>query len=116
MIGFQAQRRFLLVANGAKSPASDGSDKAVYQELMRPIEDSFASVQAIQQSNRDATSFNMLTSVADGAMVLAWVSVENRPWRHVEESLSSAQYFGNKILKAEPDKYVPVSSSYWLPL
>lgn len=105
MKGFMEQRRFLLVASRARNPATDGSDKGVHQELIKPIKDTIASIQAIQQGNRGTPSFNLLTSVADGALVLAWVLVENRPWKHVEESLSSAQYFGNKILKEEADKY-----------
>lgn len=112
MKGFREQRRFLLIASRARNPATDGSNKAAHQELMKPIKDTIASIQEIQKGNRENPSFNLLTSVADGALVLAWVFIENRPWKHVEESLSSAQYFGNKILKGETDKYdtVPYGS------
>ena len=109
MKGFKEQRRFLLIASRARNPATDGSDKAVHQGLMKPIKDIIASIQEIQQGNRQTPSFKLLTTVADGALVLAWVFIENRPWKHVEESLSSAQYFGNKILKGEVDKYDTVS-------
>ena len=67
------------------------------------------SIQEIQQGNRDNPLYNLLTSVADGALVLAWVFIENRPWKHVEEYLSSAQYLGNKVLTGETDKYCTVT-------
>lgn len=57
----------------------------------------------IKESNRGSPFFAHLSAVAEGMIVLAWVTVENRPFKHVEETLGSVQYFGNKILK---DKYV----------
>lgn len=60
----------------------------------------------IKESNRGSDVFNNLSAVAEGVMVLAWVTVDNKPFKHVEESLGSAQFFGNRVLKENKDKYV----------
>lgn len=62
------------------------------------------SIRAIQCANRGTSAYNMLSTVADGAIMLAWVTAEARPWKLVDDSLLSAQYFGNIVLKAEPQK------------
>lgn len=68
------------------------------------MKEALGAIRAMQQSNRNGPSFNQLTTVADGALVLAWPYVENRPWKVVEEALSCAQYFGNKVLAQEANK------------
>lgn len=63
-------------------------------------------VMEIKDSNRGDGQSNHLSAVADGIMVLGWVTVENRPFKLVDESLGSAQFFGNKVLKDHKEKYV----------
>lgn len=61
--------------------------------------------------------YTQLSAVGDGIMVLAWVTVAHRPFTHVEEFLSSAQFFGNRVIKEYKDKYAlgPTSlSAYYL--
>lgn len=102
--GFQAQRRFLLISTKAKKPDLSGSEMSVYQDLLKPINEALMAVGSIKESNRGSSVFSQLSAVSEGIMVLAWVTVEHRPYKHVEESLGSAQFFGNRVLKENKDK------------
>ncbi|KAI8632161.1 adenylyl cyclase-associated protein [Xylariaceae sp. FL1651] len=103
--GFKQQRRFLLISTKAKKPdISVSADMAVYQDLLKPINDALMAVGSIKESNRGSPVFPQLSAVSEGIMVLAWVTVDNKPFKHVEESLGSAQFFGNRVLKEHKDK------------
>ena len=102
--GFQEQRRFLLISTKAKKPGLSGADMAVYQDLLKPINDALMAVTEIKELNRPDPMHTQLSTVADGIMVLAWVTVDNRPHSHVEECLGSAQFCGNRVLKEYKDK------------
>jgi len=82
-----------------------GSEMSVFQDLVKPISESIARVGSIKESNRASKYYNHLSTVSEGALVLAWVTVDNRPWKHVEESLGSAQFFGNRVLQEFKEKY-----------
>lgn len=107
--GFQAERDFLLITTQAKKPDLNSSEMSVYQDLLKPINEALMTVSNMKESNRGSPVFTQLSAVAEGIMVLAWVTVDNRPWKHVEESLGSAQFFGNRVLKEQKDKFVPPS-------
>lgn len=109
--GFQQQRRFLLITTKAKKPDFTGSEMAVYQDLLKPINECLIAVNDIKDSNRGSDVFSQLSAVSDGIMVLAWVTVDNRPYKHVEESLGSVQFFGNRVLKENKEKSVCLSES-----
>ncbi|KAI1656702.1 adenylate cyclase associated N terminal-domain-containing protein [Daldinia decipiens] len=102
--GFKQQRRFLLISTKAKKPDITGSEMVVYQELLKPINEALMAVGSIKESNRGSAVFSQLSAVSEGIMVLAWVTVENRPFKHVEESLGSAQFFGNRVIKEHKEK------------
>ncbi|KAI8954066.1 adenylate cyclase associated N terminal-domain-containing protein [Xylaria longipes] len=103
--GFKQQRRFLLISTKAKKPnISVSADMSVYQELLKPINEALMAVGSIKESNRGSPVFTQLSAVAEGIMVLAWVTVDNKPFKHVEESLGSAQFFGNRVLSEHKDK------------
>ncbi|KAM0325557.1 hypothetical protein ACHAQA_007544 [Verticillium albo-atrum] len=104
LAGFQAQRKFLLITTKAKKPDLNGAEISVYQELLKPINEALVAVTEIKEANRPSPVFSQLSAVAEGIMVLAWVTVDNRPYKHVEESLGSAQFFGNRVLKEQKDK------------
>jgi len=116
--GFQAQRHFLLITTKAKKPDLTGSEMSLYQNLLKHINEALMAVTSIKEQNRGAPAFHNLSAVAEGAMVLAWVTVDNRPYKHVEESMGAAQFFGNRVLKEYRDKYGcdgPASAPYaWL--
>ncbi|KAI1079216.1 adenylate cyclase associated N terminal-domain-containing protein [Whalleya microplaca] len=116
--GFKQQRRFLLISTKAKKPDISGPEMAIYQELLRPINEALMDVGSIKESNRGSKVFSQLSAVAEGIMVLAWVTVDTKPFRHVDESLGSAQFFGNRVLKdfkdKEPDQVEWIQSFYQL--
>ncbi|KAI1264206.1 adenylyl cyclase-associated protein [Xylariaceae sp. FL1019] len=103
--GFNQQRRFLLISTKAKKPnISVSAEMSVYQDLLKPINEALMAVGNIKESNRGSPVFSQLSAVSEGIMVLAWVTVDNKPFKHVEESLGSAQFFGNRVLKEHKDK------------
>ncbi|RYO92001.1 hypothetical protein DL764_008204 [Monosporascus ibericus] len=102
--GFKQQRRFLLITTKAKKPNVNGGEAAIYQELVKPINNALTAVTSIKESNRGSPVFSQLSAVAEGIIVLAWVTVDNKPYKHVEESLASAQFFGNRVMKEHKDK------------
>ncbi|KID96933.1 CAP protein, partial [Metarhizium majus ARSEF 297] len=97
--GFQEQRKFLSVTTQAAKP-----DQATLETLLGPTKDAIVAVTGIQEKNRFDEMHVHLTAVADGIRMLAWVNIHSRPFVYVEESLGSAQFFGNKILKNQKDK------------
>lgn len=105
--GFQEQRKFLLISTKAKKPDSTGSNMAAFQSLLKPINEALMAVTELKESNRPDPMYTNLSAVADGIMVLAWVTVDTRPHKHVEECLGSAQFFGNRVLKEQKDKHAP---------
>ena len=81
-----------------------GAEMTVYQELLKPINEPLMAVSEIKDANRGSPDFNHLSTVSEGIMVLAWVTVAARPFKQVEESLGAAQFFGNRVLKEFKDK------------
>lgn len=98
--GFKEQRKILLISTKAKKPPM--SDFAV---ILQPVNEAAMAVIEIKESSRGDKSYNHLSAVADGIMMLGWIGVENRPYKHVDEFLGSAQFFGNKVTKEYKDKY-----------
>ncbi|KAM4064768.1 adenylyl cyclase-associated protein [Hirsutella rhossiliensis] len=97
--GFQEQRRFLLITTRAAKPDLDA-----YQNLLKPTNEALEAVTDLKESNRSDPMQPQLSAVADGIMMLAWVTVDNRPYKHVDECLGSAQFFGNRVLKEHKDR------------
>jgi adenylyl cyclase-associated protein len=79
---------------------------SVYQDLLKPINEALMAVSNLKEGNRGSPVFSQLSAVSEGIMVLAWVTVDTRPFKHVEESLGAAQFFGNRVLKENKDKSV----------
>jgi len=102
--GFKEQRKFLLITTKSKKPDLTGSEMSVYQDLLKPINEALMAVSNIKEGNRGSPVFNQLSAVAEGFMVSAWVTVDSRTYKHVEEYLGSAQFFGNRVLKEFKDK------------
>ncbi|KAM3505521.1 hypothetical protein MY11210_007937 [Beauveria gryllotalpidicola] len=104
LAGFKAQRKFLLITTKSIKPDLQGADMALYQDLLKPINDSLMAVTELKEANRSDSMYTQLSAVADGIMVLAWVTVSHKPFTHVEEFLGSAQFFGNRVIKEYKDK------------
>ncbi|KAG5951994.1 hypothetical protein E4U53_001844 [Claviceps sorghi] len=97
--GFQEQRKFLLITTKASKPTA-----IAYQNILKPVNDALMAVTELKDSNRQDPMFTHLSAVADGIMMLAWITLDSRPYKHVESSLSSAQFFGNRVLKEQKEK------------
>lgn len=103
--GFAEERKFLLISCKAKKPNLSASDDMdAYQALLKPINESLMAVVDIKESNRGSAVSNQLSAVADGIMMLAWVTDEAKPHKHVENTLGSAQYYGHRVIKDNKDK------------
>ena len=103
--GFKEQRTFLLLTTKAKKPDLTGAEMSVYQDLLKPINEALMAVGNIREANRGSAYFNQISAVSEGIMVLAWVTVDTKPHKHVEDSLASVQFFGNRVLKDHKDRY-----------
>ena len=77
---------------------------AVLQNLITPTNNALIAVIELKDANRPDPNFHHLSAVADGIIFLGWVTVENKPYKHIDESLSSAQFFGNRVLKEFKEK------------
>ena len=75
-----------------------------YMELLKPLQDELQAVSTIRDRNRGSPLFNQLSTVSESISVLAWVTVDTKPFKHVEESLGSAQYWGNRVVKDNKEK------------
>ncbi|TAQ85570.1 hypothetical protein B7494_g6111 [Chlorociboria aeruginascens] len=98
---FAGQRKFILITTKASKP---DMNKPIFMELLKPLQESISAVSDIRDANRGKPLFNHLSAVSESIGVLAWVTVEPKPQKHVEESLGSAQYWGNRVLKDFKDK------------
>ena len=75
-----------------------------YMELLKPLQDELQAVSNIRDQNRGSPLFNQLSTVSESISVIAWVTVDPKPFKHVEESLGSAQYWGNRVVKENKEK------------
>ncbi|QSZ35697.1 hypothetical protein DSL72_006819 [Monilinia vaccinii-corymbosi] len=98
---YVGQRRYILITTKAKKPSMQDEP---FQKLIKPLQDSFTAVDEIRKANRSSLYFNHLSAVSESIGVLAWVTMDNKPFKHVDESLGSAQYYGNRVLKEYKDK------------
>ncbi len=80
-----------------------------YMELLKPLQEEMQAVSDIRERNRGSPFFNHLSTVSESIAVLAWVTVDPKPFKHVEEMLSSAQYWGNRVVKDHKEKYASVT-------
>ena len=99
--GFTSQRSFLLVSTKAKKP---DMSSAAFMQLLKPLQEAITTISDIKDKGRKGPFDNQLSAVAESISVLAWVTVDPKPHKHVEETLSSAQYYGNRILKEYKEK------------
>lgn len=92
---FHGQRKFIYITTKAKKPEMSSP---VFMELLKPLQESITSVSEIRDSNRGSPVFNLLSAVSESIGFLAWITVEPKPQKHIEEFYGSAQYWGNRVL------------------
>jgi adenylyl cyclase-associated protein len=99
---FVKQRDFIHITTKARKP---DMSSPVFMQLLKPLQEMITAVSDIRDANRASPLFNNLSAVSESIGVLAWVTVDPKPHKHIEESLGSAQYWGNRVLKEYKDKY-----------
>lgn len=108
---FSEIRKFLLVATKAKKPDM-GSE--AFMDFLAPLQKGAGEVNNIKDSGRGDPLFNHLSAVADSIGVISWVMMERKPESHVEETLGSAKYYGNRVQKEFKDKEGGEKHMEWL--
>ncbi len=62
------------------------------------------SVNDIREANRGSPVFNHLTTVSEGVAVLGWITMEPKPASYITDTLGSAEFYGNRVLKEYKEK------------
>lgn len=74
--------------------------------LLNPLRDQIMAMNELKDANRGSPYINHLTAMSEGIGALPWVTVDSKPYKHVEEMYGTAQYWGNRVLKEYKDKSV----------
>lgn len=97
---FEEIRKFLLVATKATKPDMNSSE---FMDFLGPLQKEAGEVNNIKDSARGDPLFNHLSAVADSIGVISWVIIERKPENHVDDTLGSAKYYGNRVQKEFKD-------------
>ncbi|KAL2049618.1 hypothetical protein ABVK25_010078 [Lepraria finkii] len=98
---FAAERKFLIVTTKAKKP---DIQSPVYMEILKELQSMMGAVNDVREANRASPLFTHLTTVSEGIAMLGWITVDPKPADFVTECLSSAQFYGNRIIKEYKEK------------
>ncbi|MCJ1359613.1 MAG: hypothetical protein MMC33_009615 [Icmadophila ericetorum] len=98
---FGAERKFLILTTKAKKPEMQSP---IYMEILRELQETMGAVSELRELNRESPTIPYLTTVAEGIPMLGWITIEPKPADYVGETLSGAQYYGNRILKEHRNK------------
>ncbi|KAL8724867.1 MAG: hypothetical protein Q9166_007696 [cf. Caloplaca sp. 2 TL-2023] len=98
---FAAERKFLIVTTKAKKP---DIQSPVYMEVLKDLQATMGVVNDIREANRASPLFKHLSTVSEGINVLIWVANENKPAETITEMLSSAQFWGNRVIQEYKEK------------
>lgn len=99
--GFKESRNLLVLSYKCRKPEQNSKE---FQELVTPVVQIINAVDGNKEKSRKTPEYDHLTAVADSIYVLIWVTITPKPHKHVEEMLQSAEYYGNKVLKAYKEK------------
>lgn len=61
-------------------------------------------VNDIREANRGSPVFNHLTTVSEGVAVLGWITIDPKPASYITDTLGSAEFYGNRVLKEYKEK------------
>ena len=75
-----------------------------FLQLWKPLQEAATFVSDLRDANRGKPTYNQLSAVGESIVVLAWVTVDPKPVKHVEEYLEQAKFWGNRVLKEFRDK------------
>ena len=98
---FAAERKFLIITTKARKPDIQSS---VYMEILKELQSMMGAVNDVREGNRGSPQFTHLSTVSEGIAVLGWITIDPKPAEYVSEVLSSAQFYGNRIIKEYKEK------------
>lgn len=75
-------------------------------EILKDLQHGIETVNNVRENHRKVPEENHLSLLADGVAMLAWVTIKPNPSNYIAEVLGGAQFYGNKILTLNKDKYV----------
>ncbi|KAI0781345.1 cyclase-associated protein [Trametes elegans] len=97
---FKDLRGLLLVAASCKKP-----DQAGLERLLAPLQKDIEAITRAKEANRkDREWFNHLSTVAEGAPSVGWITISPTPGPYVAEVKDSTQFYGNRVLKEFKEK------------
>lgn len=73
-------------------------------EILKDLQAMMGAVNDIREANRGSPLFTHLTTVSEGIGILAWITIDPKPADYVAEILSSAQFYGNRVIKEYKEK------------
>ena len=116
---FKDLRELLLVAASCKQPGPGD-----FEKLLGPLQKDIEAITRAKEANRkDREWFNHLSTVAEGAPCVGWVTVVSilqssskvafqphvlqspKPGPYVGEMKDSTQFYGNRVIKEFKEKY-----------
>lgn len=75
-------------------------------EILKELQSMMGSVRDLPEANRGSPLMNHLTTVSEGIGILGWITIDPKPADYVTDIFSSAQYYGNRVLRDYKDKSV----------
>ncbi|KAI0668519.1 adenylate cyclase associated N terminal-domain-containing protein [Trametes maxima] len=97
---FKDLRELILTAATCKKP-----DQAEYEKLLVPLQKDIEAITRAKEANRkDREWFNHLSTVAEGAPCVGWVTISPKPGPYANEIKDSTQFYGNRIIKEFKEK------------
>lgn len=74
-------------------------------EVLKELQSTMGSVNDIREGNRGSPVFNHLTTVSEGVAVLGWITIDPKPDIYITDTLGSAEFYGNRVLKEYKEKF-----------
>ncbi|KAI0373302.1 cyclase-associated protein [Pilatotrama ljubarskyi] len=97
---FKDLRELLLVAASCRKP-----EQAEFEKLLGPLQKDIEAITRAKEANRkDREWFNHLSTVAEGAPSVGWVTITPKPGPYVGEVKDSTQFYGNRVIKEFKEK------------
>ncbi|KAI0713442.1 adenylate cyclase associated N terminal-domain-containing protein [Earliella scabrosa] len=97
---FKDLRELLLIAASCKKPEQSEFEKLL-GTLLKDIE---AITRAKEANRKDREWFNHLSTIAEGAGCVGWVTISPKPGPFVSEIKDSTQFYGNRVIKEFKEK------------
>ena len=73
-------------------------------EVLKGLQSTMGAVNDIREANRGSPVFNHLTTVSEGVAVLGWITIDPKPANYITDTLGSAEFYGNRVLKEYKEK------------